>query len=120
MAKGGTNHMGKVINKAPKANKTDHKVQPKPASKLPPCLSSSPANRLWATMRAKAGVISQETSTRQTTTTTGVIRKMTTKGATTAFKSGKPTPSNQRHTVSNQLEASKPVRTSAMASSQYK
>ena len=120
MAKGGTNHMGKVNNKAPSASSKDKNVHHRLSARLPPCLRCRPAKRRSATRRVRAGVIRNDTASKDATTTKGVTEKITSKGATTVFRSGRPMPSSQRQTTVNQLEASSQPRTQVTAMSQYR
>ena len=119
-ASGGTSHMGKVSTNAPSASTREKKVHHKLKSKLPPCLRCMPAKRRSATMRVSDGVIMNATASKDATTTKGVNAKITSKGATTVLRLAKPTPSNQRQTVSNQALASSQPRTKVTAVSQYK
>ena len=105
MAKGGTSHKGKVSKKAPSANNTEPKDHSTLRTKLAPCLRCICGKRRPWTMRVKAGVIKNDTASKDTTTTKGVTEKITSKGATTVFRSGKPMPSSQRQTTASQLEA---------------
>ena len=119
-AKGGTNQSGKVNSRAPKARSKDNRLQSKLCNMLAPRFRSRVGKRRSATMRVKPGVMKAETENSETTTTKGVTAKITSKGATTVFRSGTPSCSIQLHRDASRLNCSRNWRTPDTAASQYR
>ena len=119
MASGGIHQRGKVIINAVMAKMTDINVHKTLCHKVPPRLRSKLGKRLEPTKLTNAGVIMNETASKDMIMTTGVTTRIMTKGASTAFKFISPTRSNQVHAQPNAALSSNPVRTVFTASSQY-
>ena len=70
---GGTAHKGKVMTIASTAAIVEMRVQPKLVQTLPPCLSAKCAKRRCTTKFTKAGVIINETASKESSTNKGVM-----------------------------------------------
>jgi len=117
-ASGGTSHRGRLSTSTASASAvqpSDHATPSHQADALP--RRSSPGKRLRATSSTMAGVISQATSSRLSTTMTGTASATTMIGAMSARKAPPPTDSSHCSTLATSDHCSRNWRTAATAGS---